>query len=333
MLNLSSCRNPLQAIKHDISSLFGGIDVVYTWVDGSETQFVADFNKYCASEINADDPFIGGKRRFRDNDELRYSLRSLESNAPWVNRVFLVTSGQIPSWLNLKHPRLRVIHHSAIFPNRSHLPTFNSLAIEMHLHRIPGLSKNFLYFNDDMFLGRPISPSDFFQDDNIQKLRVEWWTLPEKLDEGNLSTRWLAFNHHLLKQQFGDHNFFSIAHVPCLYNRQSINELQTLWKDDFAASSAMRFRTAQVTAPHVLYTHYQVAKKCAEYVFEPRENYLFVAIKNPIEQTTKLLQEVMQLRPMFFAINDDWDGPYEIKDRTLRDFLNEYFPSPSSFEK
>jgi hypothetical protein len=34
------------------------------------------------------------------------------------------------------------------------LPTFSSPAIEANLHRIAGLSEHFLYFNDDVFLGK-----------------------------------------------------------------------------------------------------------------------------------------------------------------------------------
>lgn len=49
--------------------------------------------------------------RFEDNEELRYSLRSIERHAPWVRHIFIVTNGQIPSWLNLDSPRVSVITH------------------------------------------------------------------------------------------------------------------------------------------------------------------------------------------------------------------------------
>lgn len=49
--------------------------------------------------------------RFEDNEELRYSLRSVERHAPWVRHIFIVTNGQIPSWLNLDNPRVTVITH------------------------------------------------------------------------------------------------------------------------------------------------------------------------------------------------------------------------------
>lgn len=112
--------------------------------------------------------------RFADNDELRYSLRSLERFAPWVRRVYVVTNGQIPSWLNLDTPRLTLVTHEEIFPNRSHLPTYSSPAIETHLHRIPGLSQRFLYLNDDVFFGKEVWPEDFYTHTAGYKVRLAW---------------------------------------------------------------------------------------------------------------------------------------------------------------
>ena len=86
--------------------------------------------------------------RYRDSDELKYSLRSLQKYAPWVRHIYIITDNQIPAWLNMKAPGLTVVPHSRIFPNKSHLPVFSSPAIETHLHRIPGLSQQFAYFND-----------------------------------------------------------------------------------------------------------------------------------------------------------------------------------------
>lgn len=67
--------------------------------------------------------------------ELRYCLRSLSQNVPWIRRIYLVTNGQIPYWLNLDNPKLRVITHEDIFLTKNHLPTFSSPAIESHIHR------------------------------------------------------------------------------------------------------------------------------------------------------------------------------------------------------
>jgi len=112
--------------------------------------------------------------RFADNDELKYSLRSVEKFVPWVRKVFIVTNGQIPSWLDIHHPRIKLVTHEEIFVNKSHLPTFSSPAIESHIHRIPGLSKKFIYMNDDVFFGAPVWPDDFFTHSQGHKIYLSW---------------------------------------------------------------------------------------------------------------------------------------------------------------
>ena len=112
--------------------------------------------------------------RFADNNELKYSLRSVEKYAPWVRKIFIVTNGQIPSWLNLNNPRISIVAHDEIFLNKTHLPTFSSPAIESHIHRIPGLSKKFIYMNDDVFFGSEVWPDDFYTHSKGHKVFLSW---------------------------------------------------------------------------------------------------------------------------------------------------------------
>lgn len=86
----------------------------------------------------------------------------------------MLTNGQVPYWLDVTHPRLVLVTHAEIFANKSHLPTFSSPAIEANLHRIPGLSSNFLYLNDDTMFGAPVWPSDFITPSGGQKVFLGW---------------------------------------------------------------------------------------------------------------------------------------------------------------
>ena len=88
--------------------------------------------------------------------------------------MFIVTNGQIPDWLETNNPKVEIITHEMIFPNTSVLPTFSSSSIEMNLHRIPGLSEFFIYFNDDVFLGRPVYPYDFYTIEKGQTMYFSW---------------------------------------------------------------------------------------------------------------------------------------------------------------
>jgi hypothetical protein len=93
---------------------------------------------------------------------MKYFFRGVEKFAPWVNNVFFVTFGHYPTWLNLKHPKLKFIKHEDYIPKR-YLPTFNSHTIELNYHRINELSNHFVYFNDDMFIINHMNQSDFFE--------------------------------------------------------------------------------------------------------------------------------------------------------------------------
>ncbi|KAJ6231946.1 hypothetical protein M0813_05308 [Anaeramoeba flamelloides] len=160
-------------------------DVVYTWVNGSDPshqkkmietklQYLEGFAAMCNKTEAICDPTAFAKNRWRDHDELKYSLRSIEKYVPWVRNIYIVTNGQVPSWVNLKNPRIKIVTHAEIFSNQSHLPTFASPAIETHLHNISGISKHFIYLNDDFLFFSPIYPDTFLSVSNGQKIYLAW---------------------------------------------------------------------------------------------------------------------------------------------------------------
>jgi hypothetical protein len=133
------------------------IDVVYTWVDGSDPEHLK------LRQIFGDplDWTHSDPSRFRDNGELRYSIRSVLQNMAWIRNIIIVTNGTKPSYIDDSHARIRFVDHAAVYGSLGDLPTFNSMSIECHLHKIDGLSENFIYFNDDLFVGRSLCLSDF----------------------------------------------------------------------------------------------------------------------------------------------------------------------------
>ena len=135
------------------------IDFVITWVDGEDVNWLNDRNRY---EVNIDPTKLDNRKiRYRAWDNFRFLFRGIEQNAPWVNKVYLITYGHIPAWLNVDHPKLVIVNHADYIPHQ-YLPTFNSDAIEFNMHRIEGLSEQFVAFNDDMFIIRQTNPTDFF---------------------------------------------------------------------------------------------------------------------------------------------------------------------------
>ena len=134
------------------------IDFVVLWVDGNDPAWLTEKRKY--QSVIVDDS--NAPNRFRDWGLMPYWFRAIETFTPWVRKVHFVTCGHVPSWLNLDHPKLHHVKHEDYIP-REYLPTFSANTIEMNIHRIPGLADHFVFFNDDMFVTRPMTEQDFFR--------------------------------------------------------------------------------------------------------------------------------------------------------------------------
>ncbi len=137
------------------------IDFVIAWVDGNDSNWQEEKRKYLAEFLNEESLIDQGDYRYRDWDLLQFWFRSVEKYAPWVRKVHFVTCGQIPAWLNVDHPKLHIVTHEDYMP-QEYLPTFNSHTIELNMHRIAGLSEQFVYFNDDMYITQKVDKEDFF---------------------------------------------------------------------------------------------------------------------------------------------------------------------------
>ena len=129
------------------------MDAVIAYVDGADPMWQQDYLAAVRQQALT--------KRYRDWGTLPFLLRGIERHLPFIDRVFLVVSreSQVPSWADRSW--LQVVLHADIIP-AAYLPTFTSTTIELFLHRIPGLSEQFLYFNDDMFPLMDAVEADFF---------------------------------------------------------------------------------------------------------------------------------------------------------------------------
>lgn len=138
------------------------IDVVIPWVDPTDKEWQASKNKFLKDLNN--DKVDNSENRFRDWDNFKYVFRGIDKFMPWVHKIYLITCGQVPDWMNKEaDDRLVIVNHSDYIP-KEYLPTFSSHPIELNLHRIKELSEHFIYLNDDYFVINETSPEDFFVD-------------------------------------------------------------------------------------------------------------------------------------------------------------------------
>ncbi|WP_416191904.1 stealth family protein [Neisseria sp. CCUG12390] len=164
-------------IKHSLafSELESGIkdnpeiDVVFTWVNNQDSAWQRKYNA-ATCDFTRTALYGNDKARFSNHNELYYSVYSVQKFMPWVRTIYIVTDAQIPAWFNPENAgNIRIIDHTEIIDTQ-YLPTFNSHVIEAHLHNIPGLSENFIYFNDDVFVARPLQAGHFFRPNGIASL-------------------------------------------------------------------------------------------------------------------------------------------------------------------
>ena len=135
------------------------IDFVIPWVDGNDPKWIEEFNKY-----SPQNKLMNTQSRFKDWDNLVYIFRAFEYFTPWVNKIFFITFGHVPEWLNINHKKLVIVKHED-YIGKDNLPVFSSHPIEINIHKIKGLSEKFVYFNDDTFILKKICYSTFFKHD------------------------------------------------------------------------------------------------------------------------------------------------------------------------
>jgi len=222
------------------------ISIVYTWVDGSDADFIDVKAKYNGG-------IRGSNSRDRSADELRYSIRSVEKYMPWHNgTIYIVTNNQIPKWLDTTNPRIKMIYHKDIFPENVY-PTYDSNTIEMFFDKIPGITERFIYFNDDVFLNNYIHPCFFFTRGHFN-LKV-YRNNPRKINksdidkiiaENNIHEIFAAskyFTRKIAREYFDkDFEFCDLFHVPHVYYRDLMEPFRELFYNELRENFANRFR-------------------------------------------------------------------------------------------
>lgn len=166
-----SIKNKVQVLLYSIINksckyeITEQVDFVFPYVTMNDPDWQVLYKKYYPSGA---DEASKGIQRFRDYGTLKYLFRGIEKYLPWINKVHMIvmSDSQVPKWINRKN--VNIIYHKDFIPEK-YLPLFNSSAIEMYLWNLPGVSDNFIYGNDDVFIINKISKSDFCIDGKLIK--------------------------------------------------------------------------------------------------------------------------------------------------------------------
>lgn len=303
------------------------VDLVYTWVDGGDKEWQASFQQRKKGQKVCHEACLPS--RFKSHDELKYSLRSVWKYASFINHIYIVTANQKPSWL-IDHPKITIVNHSEIFYNQSHLPTFNSQAIEANLHHIPNLAECYIYFNDDVFLGKRVRVRDFFSKSGKPKIFLASWPSPDgPIDsrDASFTASWKNSNA-FLNRLFGYKKRRALEHAPFAFRRSQLLSLEECMPVVFKTASRHPFRSLD---------DYLITAGLSQYFLD---NYghvqrskieaVVIGLKDDLETNRKALKSIGH--PTTFCIQDAMERPTPEQDKLIREFLESRFPDPAPWE-
>ena len=326
------------------------IDLVVLWVDGSDEEWVKEKNKYL--EIKGD----ARENRFRDCDNLQYLFRGIEKYVPWANKIYFITWGHVPSWLNTNNERIVVVKHEEFIP-REYLPTFNSNVIELNLHRIESLSDKFVLLNDDIFFLKPTTEKDFFINGKPADVYAEYTQLATSYNDVHYMMKaniLSIINKHFDKQdcvkkhfkkfinlKYGDLNFKTLHsikfkkkfvgfwnfHAPQPYLKETFKEIWKKENENLKHACTNKFR-ASSDLGHYLCRYWQMVSGN----FEPKKDegkYLVY-----LDDNAQNIKDLKSGKYKYICINDAFvDIDFEKAKTEINAVLQELLPEKSEFEK
>jgi hypothetical protein len=288
------------------------IDIVYSW--GGEK--------------------VSDDRRASNNNELKYSLRSVAKFVPWVNRIFILINPpkKVPSWFNERYGELiTLVDETETFPKGSPLPNKNSNAIETTIHNIPGLSEHFIYSCDDFFIGRPVSYREFFTEDGKA-------LIPKKiLLETDMEVGKSNLDIKFPKTVVGHY-----PHIPIPLRKSTILEYQKEYSDyiDWVRS----FQTREGIGCNVCdglicpcqQQHYPISIFMYKKGLAEIKNFSNINLRG-FFKTNKYINwnRILKNPPKFFCINDDEEDSEKRKKvyKQLNTFFSTFYDTKAFFEK
>lgn len=327
------------------------IDFVVTWVDMDDPAWQAEFEKYSGKGDNAKNGV--SKARFRDYGFLRYWFRGVEKFAPWVRKIHFVTCGQKPEWLDTDNPKIHLVNHRDYIPEQF-LPLYNSAVIELYMHRIPGLSEHFVYFNDDFYIINRISEERFFRNGLpcdiatflynpawsqwYRRIRNNLEIINRHFDKKEVMARfhdkWFdksygskACWNYLLKP-YGKFITLRTPHNAQPYLKSTLEEVWSVAGEDLTAVSVNRFRADSDYTPELFRT-WQICKGN----FEPYNTYQDTRMFPLMVRAKQAVRAVREQSYSLICLNDNIHiRNYDQVMENIRNAFESILPDKSGFE-
>jgi hypothetical protein len=339
------------------------IDFVLPWVDGNDEEWRKIRKQFMPVQKDVQDSH--SEARYRDMETLKYVLRSIEKNCPWYHKIYLISTGHYPEWLDINNPKIKLVTHEDLYFNKDHLPTFNSGSIEMNLPNLKELSEKFVYLNDDMVIMQKLNIERFFVNNlpvdflshgwiprnnfvgrfkhfdswvhslnNILKL-INTRLSPKDLEKYFLYHESYPFVNKLsnffLKNIYKKYFWFEHWHHPQAILKNTLTEVYDEFQNEMMVASKNRFRSNYDLYQYI-YRYWQLATgNFVPFKFDDA----LVSNLDSLSVLDKLINKINSKNINFVCFNDSVHLPEEeyakVKSK-LNQFLEDRFPEKASFE-
>lgn len=291
------------------------IDYVFPYVDCDDPQWIEEYNKYAPKKRN-ENKWGTDMQRFRSNDLLKYTFRSIEKNMPFIRKVHLIvmSDSQVPEWIN--RDTVDIIYHKDYIPERF-LPTFNSNTIESFLARVPGLSDKFIYGNDDLFITSKCSETDFFSGD------IPKYTMKKREYIPTAPGDRLRYDDKKLVTGKDDKMVYEVQHICMPYVMETIKEVYEANKKEIVDSIGKFREPGQYN--QWIYSIYQGLNK-------KHINKGIRYLSTEINPTHRGKYAVDWKKYKAICLNDSCETTQSDL-RYVREKLDKMFPKPCKYEK
>lgn len=292
------------------------MDVVYMWVDGADPAFLAR---------KGADP--SGDCRYADNGELEYSVgKTIENMGGMLGHIYIVTQQQTPAWYDPeRHHNITIVDHREVMGD---LVTFQSVAIENHLHNIPGLSRWFVFIQDDQSINHPITKEHlFYADDRPRYMYDGWGFNPTFARVVTLNQEPIAASFQFTEREYlrkhpehrGKHHFMR-PHGPTVIHTETLRRLADECRDEIAAMVVNPFRTNRDFSLFMYYMMHEVDAGRAVVASDYMARYVFIS--NSVALNNAQMQRFFgDPDEYFICLNDTRTANFERTSRAIRAFL------------
>lgn len=315
------------------------IDFVITWLDSTDRNWIKERNKYSKKKID--------ESRYRDWDLLKYWFRAIEKNAPWVNKIYFITYGHLPKWLNTDNNKIVIVNHKD-YISKKNLPTFNSCVLENNFINIKDLSEKFVYFNDDTFINNLSSPEDFFilgkPLDNMNLEKIYFYGYNSTKINYNCSK--IISKYFTIKKskfKFNLKNFIKTiisfpklpinglvsSHMPVSYLKSTFQDVWNVEKNYLIKINNNKFRTDNDVSQWI-FQYWQIAS--GNYIERNKKDFQYYTIG--VDNIDEICRNIKEGINKLICLNDsEKTGHFEKnKSEILNAFKNRY-SDKSKFEK